>query len=513
MRKLLYSFLIFSALSACRSNTNVENTTVAKDSLYAELHRPQVHFSPREKWMNDPNGMVFYNDEYHLFYQYYPDSTVWGPMHWGHAISKDLIHWENLPIALYPDSLGYIFSGSAVVDQNNSSGFGSKENPPLVAIYTYHSDEKEKQGRKDYQYQGVAYSTDNGRTWIKYDRNPVLKNQGIPDFRDPKVFWHKETSKWVMILAVKDHVELWNSIDLKSWNKLSDFGLTYGSHGGVWECPDLFELPVQGTNESSWVMLVSINPGGPNGGSATQYFTGKFDGTKFIAAEPETVSNWIDYGPDNYAGVTWSNTGDRKIFIGWMSNWAYAREVPTRSWRSATTLPRDLKLVRTPDGLRIASSIIPEIQSIRGEKKIWKELEVKETVRLNEETDLSKSMLRGVFPNQDFTIILSNTGGEKLLIGYDKSSKRYFIDRSKSGDNDFSTQFNGLAYAQRIANTDKINVTLVTDVSSVEVFFDDGVTVMSSLFFPKSVLSQISISTPGTMKVEDLEVTPLESIW
>src|SRR5688572_5533514 len=235
----------------------------SKSLQFTEQHRPQFHFSPPTSWMNDPNGMVFHNGEYHLFYQFYPDSNVWGPMHWGHAISKDMIYWEHLPIALYPDSLGYIFSGSAVVDHQNTSGLGIKDTPPMVAMFTYHLMEGEKAGRNDYQTQGIAYSLDNGRSWTKYDQNPVLKNPGIKDFRDPKIFWYEGSKKWILILAVQDHIELFESPDLKSWSKNSEFGLGVGSHGGVWECPDLFPLKVDG-GEEKWVMLVSINPGAPN---------------------------------------------------------------------------------------------------------------------------------------------------------------------------------------------------------------------------------------------------------
>lgn len=277
MKNFFYIMAWALMLGACGTNGKVADPSAVDTTFYTEPYRLQFHFSPKANWMNDPNGLVHYNGEYHLFYQYYPDGTKWGPMHWGHAVSKDLFHWEHLPIALYPDSLGLIFSGSAVADVKNTSGFGSMQNPPLVAIFTYHSMEKEKVGKTDYQNQGVAYSVDNGRTWTKYENNPVLKNQGIKDFRDPKVFWHEASAKWVMILAVKDHVELWNSKDLKVWNKLSDFGIDYGGHGGVWECPDLFEATIEGTSEKRWVMLVSINPGGPNGGSATQYFIGDFN--------------------------------------------------------------------------------------------------------------------------------------------------------------------------------------------------------------------------------------------
>ncbi|HTJ52695.1 MAG TPA: glycoside hydrolase family 32 protein, partial [Cyclobacteriaceae bacterium] len=338
MKINLYSclLLIIVVVTSCGKKSA---SIVAPDSLYYnEAHRPQLHFSPKEKWMNDPNGMIYYQGEYHLFYQYYPEAMVWGPMHWGHAVSTDMIHWQHLPIAIYPDSLGLIFSGSAVADENNTSGLGTTEKPPMVAMFTYHSMEKEKAGKIDYQNQGIAYSIDKGRTWTKYDHNPVLKNPGIKDFRDPKVFWHAETKKWIVILAVHDHIELYSSDDLKTWHKLSEFGKTYGTHGGVWECPDLFQVKVEKENSKKWVMLVSVNPGGPNGGSGTQYFTGDFDGVKFVADENKKTIKWLDYGPDDYAGVTWSNTpGERKLFLGWMSNWAYAQQVPTSPWRSAMT--------------------------------------------------------------------------------------------------------------------------------------------------------------------------------
>jgi fructan beta-fructosidase len=309
---------IIIALSACQQNRSSENSSGM--AVY-ETYRPQYHFTPQTGWMNDPNGMVYYEGEYHLFYQHYPDSTVWGPMHWGHAVSQDLIHWQHLPVALYPDKLGYIFSGSAVVDWNNTSGLGTAEAPPMVAIYTYHDPGGERQGRIDFQTQGIAYSVDKGRTWTKYEKNPVLPNPGIRDFRDPKVSWNEVSKQWVMTLAVKDHIEFYGSPDLKKWSKLSEFGNTIGAHGGVWECPDLFSLK-DGEGNSKWVLFVSINPGGPQGGSATQYFIGNFDGKNFMPQD--TLARWIDYGADNYAGVTWSDipaSDGRRLFIGWMSNW------------------------------------------------------------------------------------------------------------------------------------------------------------------------------------------------
>ncbi|WP_017730600.1 glycoside hydrolase family 32 protein [Nafulsella turpanensis] len=310
---LIASGLLFSMV-AC-SDKVVEQTVQEN----REQHRLQFHFTPPSAWMNDPNGMVYHEGEYHLFYQHNPDSTVWGPMHWGHAVSKDLVHWEHLPIGLYPDSLGTIFSGSAVADLNNTSGLGTTENPPLVAIFTYHNAEAERAGRNDFQTQGIAFSLDKGRTWTKYEQNPVLPNPGIRDFRDPKVMWYEAGQKWVMALAVADRISFYSSKDLKSWEHESDFGQDIGAHGGVWECPDLFPLQVKGSGEEKWVLLVSINPGGPNGGSATQYFVGHFNGEEFVLDEQfrQDLSQeavvpqgklFADFEGENYKG--WEVEGD-----------------------------------------------------------------------------------------------------------------------------------------------------------------------------------------------------------
>ena len=326
-----------------------------------EQYRPKVHFSPKEKWVNDPNGMVYHNGIYHLFYQHHPFSSVWGPMHWGHATSKDLIHWNREPIKIYPDSLGTIFSGSAVVDKSNTSGLGKNGVVLLVAIFTQHKEEDKKAGKNYFQNQSIAYSLDNGKTWKKYAGNPVLKSPGIPDFRDPKVMWHEPTKKWIMSLAVVDRIYFYSSPDLKNWNKESEFGDSAGAHGGVWECPDLFSLEYNG--KEVWVLIVNLNPGGPNKGSGTQYFLGDFNGKKFLPYSLET--KWLDYGPDNYAGITWSNTGKRKIFLGWMSNWTYAELVPTETWRSAMTIPRELRIVKIGDKMFVASTIVKEISTIK----------------------------------------------------------------------------------------------------------------------------------------------------
>ena len=395
MKRLTGYFIICAYLMntfACSTpSSSEEEESPDTDSVayYQEQHRLQFHFSPDSMWMNDPNGMVYYDGEYHLFYQYYPDSTVWGPMHWGHAISRDLVHWEHLPIALYPDSLGLIFSGSVVVDWENTSGFGRGEAPPLVAIFTHHLMAGEKAGRNDFQYQSVAYSLDRGRSWTMYEGNPVIPNPGIRDFRDPKVAWHASSQRWMMIFAAGDHVKIYSSPNLKDWRHESDFGKEMGAHGGVWECPDLFQMAVDGdTAEQKWVMLVSINPGAPNGGSGTQYFIGDFDGNTFTLTEGDGQEvYWLDYGRDNYAGVTWSDIPEedgRRLFMGWMSNWDYARDVPTERWRSSMTVARRLDLKRTTQGLRLASIPVKELDGIKGEAVEASEQEVTDKLVLSD---------------------------------------------------------------------------------------------------------------------------------
>lgn len=513
MKHFIALLTLFATLYSCKKPEMVE---VDKPRPFSEIHRPQLHFSPPQMWMNDPNGMVYYKGEYHLFYQHYPDSTVWGPMHWGHAISKDLIHWEHQPIALYPDSLGMIFSGGAVVDEKNSSGFGTAKNPPLIAIYTYHNAEMEKQGRNDYQTQGLAYSLDDGRTWTKYEKNPVIKNPGQRDLRDPKFFWHEESKKWILILAAGDHAEIFGSKDLKSWNKLSDFGKEYGAHGGVWECPDLIPFTVDGETTRKWLMIININPGGPNGGSATQYFIGEFDGKKFVCDTDKSITSWLDYGPDNYAGVTWSNAPNNKaIFIGWMSNWAYGQSTPTHPWRSANTLPRELSLVRVNGTLHVRS-VLWDVESLIQSNKQLANLTVQDSLDLSGEIGfpVTKSLLKGEIEAKDFSFVFSNSKGQNVKVGFDSKAKQFFIDRKRSGKTNFSPEFVKDIVAPRFSTNGKITFTLVTDVSSVEVFFDDGITVMTALFFPEEDLSQLKIYSPsGVTKVDSLTISQLSSIW
>lgn len=490
-------FIPLLSLVCFISSCTQSNEIVFKESSN-EKFRPEYHFTPEKAWMNDPNGMFYLDDEYHLFYQYYPDSTVWGPMHWGHAVSKDLSNWEHLPVALEPDSLGYVFSGSAVVDLKNSSGLGTLDSPPIIAIFTYHDPKGEREGNLDFETQGIAYSLDKGRTWTKYENNPVLLNPGIKDFRDPKVQLFKDENGeeyWLMALAVKDHIEFYNSPDLINWTKLSEFGNTIGAHGGVWECPDLIPLKTE-SGETKYVLLVSINPGGPQKGSATQYFIGDF--TKGVFTPDDTMIRWLDYGPDNYAGVTWSNLPteqNRTLFIGWMSNWLYANQVPTEKWRSAMTIPRELSLFDIDGTYMVKSAPARELEKIR-----------------NETYSISNN--ESVLPDQSFEFEASISGEDFFKISFSNELREEFtisketglisIDRSKAGISDFNSDFATIHSAPMSWKAEKIRIFL--DAHSVEVFINGGELVMTSILFPNSPWKNVKWSE----SLEDVEIFNLE---
>lgn len=492
--------IILIILSSCSGRI-----TIDRQSIFTEKYRPQFHFSPATQWTNDPNGLVYYKGEYHLFYQHYPDSNVWGPMHWGHAVSKDLINWEHLPIALYPDSLGWIFSGSAVIDIHNSSGFGTLESPPMVAIYTYHSDPLQKQGRNDFQTQGIAYSLDQGRTWTKYAGNPVVKNPGYVNFRDPKVFWHKPSKRWTMILTLGDLVSIYSSADLKSWKFESSFGENIGAHKGVWECPDLFPLKDADGNVH-WVILVSIIPGGPNGGTATQYFIGDFDGSVFTPAD--SITRWLDYGRDNYAGITFNNipeNDDRRIFIGWMSNWDYANLVPTSAWRNAMTLPRTLDLFKNGDSFYVKSSPVKELNSIE-EKAEEIDLEGRSTLK----DSLYHIHLKLEDIENNIMLKLSNDVDESISFGYNGGEFRF--DRTRSGQSDFHPEFAGLHKAPFPGDSRGMVIDVYVDLSSIEVFVNDGELVFTELVFPSEPYRFFEF-TQGKEQVTKATVQKINSIW
>jgi len=517
---ILLSIILFSS---CENNPPAAKDKT--DSQYTEQHRPSFHFSPPSKWMNDPNGMVYYDGEYHLFYQYYPDSTVWGPMHWGHAVSKNLLQWEHLPIALFPDDNGWIFSGSAVVDWNNTSGLGKNGKPPLVAIFTSHNSTGEKAGRNDFQTQSIAYSLDNGRKWTKYAGNPVLKSPGIRDFRDPKVSWHEASQQWIMTLAVQDHISFYASPDLKTWSHQSDFGKESGAHGGVWECPDLFPLQVPGSKETKWVLLVSINPGGPNGGSATQYFVGNFDGKTFKNDNTAGTTLWMDYGRDNYAGVTWSDipkADGRRLLMGWMSNWQYATTVPTEKWRSANTIPRELTLKNTPAGLRLMSSPVEELEKLRGKSSKIDAQKIEGVVDLSATLGFPAAQMEAVLefelPNDssaDLGIEVSNSKGERYRVGYNAATKQFYSDRTQAGKTAFSTVFaEKIHVAPRLVNGNIVRLHVYFDRASAELFGDDGATVMTDILFPNEDYTQVKIyAENGSVQLKSGVFYAVKSIW
>lgn len=450
------------------------------DMANKESFRPVYHHTPAYGWMNDPNGMFYKDGVYHLYFQYNPYGSVWGNMHWGHSTSTDLMHWKFEGCAIVPDAWGAIFSGSCVVDHENTAGFGKEA---VVAFYT--SAKSTPWG--DVQMQSMAYSLDNGKTFTKYEGNPILTSSE-KDFRDPKVFWYAPGKHWVMILAVGQHMEIYSSVNLKEWKKESEFGAMQGAHGGVWECPDLVEIPVEGTREKKWVLICNLNPGGPFGGSAAQYFVGSFDGKKFVNESP-TQTKWMDWGKDNYATVTWNNAPDgRCIALGWMSNWQYANNVPTRQYRSANTLARDLTLYREGQELYLKSTPSSEVKKARGKKvsiPSFKVSEKHEMVNLFEEKQGAYEV-EIVIQNAGASKIafcLLNDKGEKVSMYYDLNRKQFVMDRSESGKVDFSKDFPAVTVAP--VNVDKeLTLRLFVDRSSIEAFGEDGKFVMTNLVFP-----------------------------
>ncbi len=527
--KWLYYFVwliaIMTMITGCKEQKEekVQDVQLSEEELY----RPNFHFTPAASWMNDPNGMFYLDGTYHLFFQYYPDDNVWGPMHWGHATSEDMIDWEEQPIALYPDSLGYIFSGGAVVDVENTSGLGSEDQPPVIAMFTYHDPEGEKSDAIDFQYQGIAYSLDQGATWTKYDDNPVIPNPGIRDFRDPKVIWDAERSQWVMVLAAQDKAMFYGSSNMKEWELLSEFGKDVGAHGGVWECPDFFPMQVDGSQETRWVLLQSLNPGSANGGSGTQYFVGDFDGKSFTL-DPEFVTQletegpqWLDFGRDNYAGVTWSNIpvqDGRKLFIGWMSNWDYAQVVPTETWRSAMTLPRELKLKRIGDAYKIFSQVATEIENyirvVKETASIVLDNASPEVITTSEEVDMARLAIRFELPAMESGIVsweLKNSEGEKLRMGYNADESHFFVDRSESGKVGFSEKFAAKSSIASYVNPGGSTVELYLDKTSVELFVNGGAVVMTEIFFPSKPYSELSMNSNVAVTIENVLVSEIKT--
>ena len=478
------------------------------DTANTDKFRPVYHHTPLYGWMNDANGLVYKDGEYHLYYQHNPYGSKWGNMHWGHSVSKDLMHWEHLAPAIARDTLGHIFSGSSIVDQENVAGYGAGS---ILAYYTSASD-------KNGQIQCLAYSKDNGRTFTKYEKNPVLRpSDGLKDFRDPKVFWYAPESKWVMIVSADKEMRFYDSHNLKDWNYLSSFGEGYGVQPCQFECPDMVELPVDGDiNHKKWALIVNVNPGCYFGGSATEYFIGDFDGTKFICDNQPNVTKWMDWGKDHYATVTWSDAPDnRRIAIAWMSNWQYANDVPTSQYRSPNSIPRDLSLFAIDGGIYLQSAPSPELLKLRGvsKKRSFKvngTRIVKDLIPNNEgayEIELS-------LKNQQAEIIgfrLYNDKGEEVDMQYDMKEKKFSMDRRKSGEVNFNENFPMLTWTAIEGDKDEMKLRLFVDRSSVEAFGDGGRFAMTNQVFPSEPYNHISFySKGGAYKVDSFVVYKLK---
>ena len=524
LNKIIVASLFASFLCTLESQAQEKNliSTSSKEMIkvettqyYKEPFRPQFHFSPEKKWMNDPNGMLYYKGTYHLFYQYYPEDIVWGPMHWGHATSSDLIHWEHKKIALFPDELGYIFSGSAVMDVNNTSGLGTKENPAMIAIFTYHNMEFEKAGKINTQTQGLAYSLDQGDTWKKYNANPIINNTTLKDFRDPKAFWNEKTKLWNLVLVAGDRAQFYSSTNLLQWKLESEFGKNNGAHGGVWECPDLFKLKVDESKEEKWVLLVSINPGAPNGGSATQYFIGDFDGQTFTTSQKDT--KWVDNGTDNYAGVTYNDTPNgERIFLGWMSNWNYARDTPTTNWRSAMTLPRTLSLSKINGDYVLQNKPVTQFGKQLTTEFSKEKIEIKKgSEKILNYSNFNQSQIQFKAENKNLKLILSNEVNDSLVLNYDAQKQHFSIDRRHSGKVNFEKSFGEKIHTTPTPNliTKNIDFQIILDWSSIEIFLNGGVYSFTEQIFPNQPYTKLTIQSDENQEIKTLSFQSIKGIW
>jgi len=463
------------------------------DTVNREKWRPIYHHTPAYGWMNDPNGLFYKDGLYHLYYQWNPYGSQWENMHWGHSVSRDLVHWENKGMALAPDALGTIFSGCAVVDHENTAGFGKGA---VVAFYT---------SAGESQTQSMAYSKDNGASFVKYDGNPVV-TADVPDFRDPHVFWHQETARWVMLLAAGQEMRIYSSSNLKDWQYESAFGEGWGNHDGVWECPDLIKLPVRGTNKEKWMLICNINPGGPFGGNATQYFIGQFDGHRFTCEDQPDETKWMDYGKDHYAAITFDNAPDgRHILMAWMSNWQYANLVPTLQYRSANAVPCDIDLFEHAGKTYVGRTPAQELLALRGRRLLKRSAAARRTF------DAEKGayeLLVNINPSAagQTRLSLQNEKGERVVLTYDMAAATLSVDRTLSGETDFSDAFKAVTTAPVRGQISGLRI--FVDKSSVEVFDADGRLSLTHLVFPtqpyNTLLLQNSRGNEADVEVYEL---------
>ena len=486
----------------------IRTGTMAQSFSYQEKYRPQYHFTPEKNWCNDPNGLVYNNGIYHMFYQHNPFGNVWGHMTWAHATSKDLIHWKNLPIAIPEENGIMIFSGTCVVDKNNTSGFGKNGQIPMVAIYTGHIENVN-------QSQNIAYSLDDGITWTKYAGNPVL-DVHKKDFRDPKVFWDNNKRYWIMLLmlSAEHKVQFYKSTDLKKWEHLSDFG-PLGDTAGVWECPDLVQVPIEGNaGKKKWLLQMSQN-------TTMQYFVGEFDGTKFTSENQAAEIYKPDYGPDYYAAISYNNLPAAHLptAIGWVNNWNYANDIPTTPWKGAMSLPRSLSVKKINTEWILQQQTTVAVNSLR-----------KELIS-HSDVALSYNKMKYAINSSQFELQLSITSLEKdaksairiaeddstyFEIAYNNETQMISIDRSKAGNNGFNDQFKILNFYQKKINIggNKINLQIYIDNSIAEIFINGGEAVFTSQFFPKNNIKEIILIGKNKKTVfSDIRFWEMKSIW
>ncbi len=473
--------------------------------------RPAFHHTPMYGWMNDPNGMFYKDGVWHLYYQFNPYGSKWQNMTWGHSTSTDLVNWKHEPVAIRPDGLGSIFSGSSVVDHNNTAGFGKDA---IIALYT---------SAGTSQMQSLASSTDNGQTFTPYPSNPIITLE--TEARDPNMFWNEKTGEWNLVLAhaLEREMLFFTSPDLKTWTLQSSFGKGEGEQSGVWECPDLFPLKVDGTGETKWVLICNINPGGPFGGSAVQYFIGDWDGKTFTADKDATgkiPTKWLDYGKDNYALVSWSDAPEgRRTAIGWMSNWQYAAEVPTMQYRSANTLPREIGLFRAADGeIYVSNAPSPEVLALRNRLVADKSNISLGNIAKSFTLPEANGGLYEIIAEIDaagcdsLKMVLSNKADNKVILTYNAAERKMYFDRTKSGIVDFSESFPVVTASPTFEDNGKITVRMFIDRSSIEMFGNDGRFVMTNLVFPEMPYSSLALSSfGGKAKVKNLKIYSLST--
>jgi len=497
--------LILIGLITCTSPDRQQKSTGQEN--YIEQYRPLFHFTPEKNWINDPNGLVYLDGEYHLFYQYNPYGDTWGHMSWGHAISKDLLNWEHLPVALYEEDSIMIFSGSAVVDYNNTSGLCS-DNDCLFAIYTSHDHSQNK-----LQHQSIAYSKDKGRTWTKYDNNPVL-DLGMPDFRDPKVFWHEKSEKWIMVVShpLEYKVQFYQSDNLIDWNLSGEFG-GFGDVSKIWECPDLLKVKVKGSDEFKWVLIISSGSQYEDF-TGMQYFVGEFDDNTFIADRPGETPVWLDYGKDFYAAITYNNLpkGQPPVLLGWANNWAYANSLPTSSWRGMMSIPRELSLIKSDKEYKLIQNPVQPFYELayKSEKLTFSNHDIEKNDQLLEDVQAGSYLVKIEFENIDADMVgieIFKNNNDKTIVGYNWMAGHLFIDRTISGNVNFHENFASVEFAPLILKDNRLSLEIVVDQSIVEVFAEGGSVVISDQVFPVSGGNGMQLFVKGgNTQVREMEI-------